>query len=418
MAIRSKLAPEQGDPTALAIKDQYQSSFRSSIEALAGAQGRLEPYGFSLYSESAITTEVLDLNSEMDSVVTTSLSTAEPDVFISYASEDRLAIAQPLAEALQAQGLVVWYDRFVLTLGDSLREKIDDGLAKCRFGIVILSPRFFAKSWPRRELNGLADREVAGGSKVLLPVWHDIDHDGVASHSPPLADKLAVSTTDGLDQVVQQILEVVRPNSGPASVAPSAVTTQPMLTEPDRSSPAPFDVTAGPSADLHVESVEVLETGDEPGQRPVLRIRVTNVGELTAVAVLWHLQHPQIWFDRCGPVGSDPNPEWNNRRWSGRGSALLIKAGATVDIGVLAREWSNTPPHARALLTLEYASPPGQLWQTNALVYVGGQTWPFSWDRLQFGVDHERQSGRERLDHRRIHEDRLRPDDELLHGPP
>ena len=46
------------------------------------------------------------------------------DVFISYASEDR-PIAQELAEALNAQGLDVWYDETVLTLGDSLRRSID-----------------------------------------------------------------------------------------------------------------------------------------------------------------------------------------------------------------------------------------------------------------------------------------------------
>ena len=69
----------------------------------------------------------------------------EWDVFISHASEDKEAIATPLAEALQANGLRVWYGDFSLRLGDSLRQSIDRGLARSRFGVVILSARFFEK---------------------------------------------------------------------------------------------------------------------------------------------------------------------------------------------------------------------------------------------------------------------------------
>jgi hypothetical protein len=91
---------------------------------------------------------------------------------VSHASEDKDAVAEPLVEALVAADLRVWYDRIELRLGDSLREKIDDGLAHSRFGIVILSPSFFAKHWPKQELNGLAQREV-NGEKVILPVWYN-----------------------------------------------------------------------------------------------------------------------------------------------------------------------------------------------------------------------------------------------------
>src|SRR5207247_801295 len=95
------------------------------------------------------------------------------DVFISHASEDKAAVADPLFRALEDAGLKVWYDRVELGLGDSLRKKIDEGLAHSRFGIVILSPPFFAKHWPQQELNGLAQREV-DGEKVILPVWYNM----------------------------------------------------------------------------------------------------------------------------------------------------------------------------------------------------------------------------------------------------
>src|SRR5450432_638909 len=95
------------------------------------------------------------------------------DVFISHASEDKDAVAKPLAAALKAAGLRVWYDEFSLKLGDSLRISIDRGLSGSRYGIVILSRTFFDKHWPAQELNGLATREI-NGEKVILPIWHKV----------------------------------------------------------------------------------------------------------------------------------------------------------------------------------------------------------------------------------------------------
>jgi hypothetical protein len=132
----------------------------------------------------------------------------EWDVFISHASEDKDAIAAPLAKAVKKRGLRVWYDEFSLTLGDSLRESIDRGLAHSRFGVVILSHHFFQKHWPKKELNGLASREV-DGDKVILPVWHEIGFAEVRKYSPMLADRLAVQTKDGLAHVVDKILAAV-----------------------------------------------------------------------------------------------------------------------------------------------------------------------------------------------------------------
>jgi len=131
------------------------------------------------------------------------------DVFVSHASEDKDAIATPLAKALRSSGLEVWYDDFSLKIGDSLRESIDKGLAGSRFGVVILSPHFFGKHWPQTELTGLATREI-DGAKVILPVWHGVGFAEVRGFSVTLADRKAAQTRDGLQSVVRQIVEAVR----------------------------------------------------------------------------------------------------------------------------------------------------------------------------------------------------------------
>ncbi len=132
------------------------------------------------------------------------------DVFLSHASEDKDTIARPLYHALTAAGVSVWFDEAVLKLGDSLRRKIDEGLARCRYGIVVLSPSFFAKHWPQRELDGLVAKEITSGEKGILPIWHEIDQKGVAGYSPTLADRLAVPSSKGIDEIVRQIRDVLK----------------------------------------------------------------------------------------------------------------------------------------------------------------------------------------------------------------
>ncbi|MEM7599873.1 MAG: toll/interleukin-1 receptor domain-containing protein [Verrucomicrobiota bacterium] len=132
----------------------------------------------------------------------------EYDIFISHASEDKVTVALPLAKRLQNRGYSVWLDRFELTVGDSLREQIDHGLANSRFGVVILSSDFFAKEWPKKELNALHAR-VTEGVKVILPIWHRLERRDIAKFSPLLADVLAANTADGLDVVVDSLTKAI-----------------------------------------------------------------------------------------------------------------------------------------------------------------------------------------------------------------
>ena len=141
------------------------------------------------------------------------------DVFICHASEDKDGFVRPLAEALRSHHLEVWYDEFALNVGDSLREAIDRGLAESRYGIVVLSPSFFRKRWPKRELNGLVAREIAEDRGMILPVWHHVDLDDVVAFSPPLANLLAVTTGEGLSAVVGQLVRKLRPEGSPLVIA-------------------------------------------------------------------------------------------------------------------------------------------------------------------------------------------------------
>jgi hypothetical protein len=133
----------------------------------------------------------------------------EYDVFISHATEDKEPVARPLAHALRDAGLRVWYDEFELRIGDSLRRKIDKGLANSRFGVVVLSHSFIDKNWPQYELDGLVTREMTG-QQIILPLWHNISRLELVKISPSLADKLARSTSDfTIEEIATEIASVI-----------------------------------------------------------------------------------------------------------------------------------------------------------------------------------------------------------------
>lgn len=133
----------------------------------------------------------------------------EYDFFISHASEDKEEIAEPLAKYLQSKGARVWFDKFTLSVGDSLRKSIDLGLSNSRYGITILSPDYFKKFWTGEELNGLFSKQEEG-EKVILPVWHKISKDLVKKNSPMLADMLALKSSDfTIEELGDEFLKLI-----------------------------------------------------------------------------------------------------------------------------------------------------------------------------------------------------------------
>lgn len=134
----------------------------------------------------------------------------EYDVFISHASDDKDEIVRELANALSYHGLSVWYDEFELRIGNSLRRKIDRGLANSRVGLVVLSQAFVKKGWANYELDGIVTRSVSE-EQILLPIWHNISKQEVMSYSPSLADKVARNTaTHTAQEIAEEIAELIQ----------------------------------------------------------------------------------------------------------------------------------------------------------------------------------------------------------------
>ena len=134
----------------------------------------------------------------------------EYDVFISHAWEDKEDFVEEFVIELEKLGLKVWYDKAKMKLGDSMRQKIDSGLNKSKYGIVVLSPNYIAegKYWTKTELDGLFQLESVNGKRII-PIWHNLQKKEVMAFSPTIAGKFAASTaTQTPEEIAKQIKEL------------------------------------------------------------------------------------------------------------------------------------------------------------------------------------------------------------------
>jgi len=135
----------------------------------------------------------------------------EYDVFVSHAWEDKEDFVDEFVETLTALDIKVWYDKRQIKWGDSMRERIDDGLKKSRFGVAVLSPNYIAenKYWTKAELDGLFQLESVNG-KTLLPIWHNLTKQQVMNYSPIIANKKAMTTASMTAQeIAEELLKLI-----------------------------------------------------------------------------------------------------------------------------------------------------------------------------------------------------------------
>jgi hypothetical protein len=127
------------------------------------------------------------------------------DAFLCHAGEDKRNIVRPLYDALTAVGITCWLDEAEIRWGDSLVDKVQEGLRNSRFVIVVLSGTFLAKPWPRRELASALSLESSSGVVRVLPllVGGEQERQSALAELPLLSDKLYFCWEGDPRQVVE-----------------------------------------------------------------------------------------------------------------------------------------------------------------------------------------------------------------------
>ena len=134
------------------------------------------------------------------------------DVFICHASEDKLTIIKPLLAALDKEGITYWYDEAEINWGESIPNKVNEGLRISRYVMVILSNFFLSKNWPQRELNSALNTESSTGEVTVLPliVGENEVKRQIFQKYPIINDKRYLLWNNNASEIVEELKKSLR----------------------------------------------------------------------------------------------------------------------------------------------------------------------------------------------------------------
>ncbi|MCR5323880.1 MAG: toll/interleukin-1 receptor domain-containing protein [Lachnospiraceae bacterium] len=101
------------------------------------------------------------------------------DVFLSHANADKLSYVEDLKKSFDKLGIKVFYDKDSIEWGDKWKDKINNGLQNCRFGVIVISENFFDRKWTELELKELLSRQKESGQKLVLPILYNTTSDAL-----------------------------------------------------------------------------------------------------------------------------------------------------------------------------------------------------------------------------------------------
>lgn len=90
-------------------------------------------------------------------------------IFLSHNSADK-PFVRKLAADLRCSGFYAWVDEAEIKLGDSLIEKIEEGIENTDYLGVVLSPNSVNAEWVKREVRIALTQEIHGKRMKVLPI--------------------------------------------------------------------------------------------------------------------------------------------------------------------------------------------------------------------------------------------------------
>jgi hypothetical protein len=123
--------------------------------------------------------------------------------FLSHSSLDKSFVRQ-LAADLTGAGITVWLDEQRIRVGESIPEKISQGLAESDFFLLVTSKNSLNSEWVKKELNSALVSEVQRRAVHVLPVRIDDSPLPGAINDKKYAD-FSKSYKDGLNDLIAAI---------------------------------------------------------------------------------------------------------------------------------------------------------------------------------------------------------------------
>lgn len=124
--------------------------------------------------------------------------------FLSHSSKDK-GFVRRLAADLVASGVKVWIDEQRILVGDSIPEKIAQGLAESDFFLIVVSHNSVDSAWVKKELSSALVHEIERRKVAVLPIKLDD-----ARMPDSIKDKLYADFRGSYDEGLRNLLQSIK----------------------------------------------------------------------------------------------------------------------------------------------------------------------------------------------------------------
>lgn len=131
-------------------------------------------------------------------------------VFLSHSSKDKDKVDY-IFDELQKHEIRAWYDKYEIDPGDSIVDKINEGLNDSEIGLLFLSQNFFNPSsgWPKSEMNYFIQKRMKDNSRNFICINIDVPNEDL----PPLVQDylyVNIDDSDAIERIVRTIKKKIR----------------------------------------------------------------------------------------------------------------------------------------------------------------------------------------------------------------
>ena len=163
----------------MALGDGLQTAMRKAA-TLAGERN-YDKSALAPLIQWATSEKVLDLGIRVEQLVDQAVAAKEVRhvqhahervAFISHSAKDK-SFVRKLAADLVASDVRIWLDEQRILVGDSIPEKIAQGLAESDFFLIVVSENSVGSEWVKKELNAALVNEIERRKVVVLPIKLD-----------------------------------------------------------------------------------------------------------------------------------------------------------------------------------------------------------------------------------------------------
>ena len=137
-------------------------------------------------------------------------SEAEKIIFLSHASKDKLGFVDQLYEKIN-EICDVWYDKKKIKTGESIKDKILQGVKSCIIAVLVISKNYFDSEWCEQEIKSLLIRQNKNNENIVIPILYNISVEQLKEKYPLLNgyDVKPIEASIGISEITIEIAKIL-----------------------------------------------------------------------------------------------------------------------------------------------------------------------------------------------------------------